>query len=167
MCRLLSPCWHNIYIFFSTARPTIVDLPAPDTNTECALNWCAPSQVSLHQPSVGRRMGVCLFLESIGESSTVLEGHSWRSTAYCSVMQECTPVRCLMLLGWPQGVCDWKWEVRKSVGSDEWSKCQIYIVSSFFSCAYVDSPCTAAPPPSKLMLHQLWSNVHNVVHYTW
>ena len=36
MCRFLSPhsCWHNIYLFSSTARPTIVDLPAPDTNTE-------------------------------------------------------------------------------------------------------------------------------------
>ena len=36
MCGLLSPhsCWHNIYLFSSTARPTIVSLPAPDTNTE-------------------------------------------------------------------------------------------------------------------------------------
>ena len=36
MCRLLPPhsCWHNIYLFFSTAHPTIVDLPVPDTNTE-------------------------------------------------------------------------------------------------------------------------------------
>ena len=37
MCRLLSPptAAGTIFTFFSfTARPTIVDLPAPDTNTE-------------------------------------------------------------------------------------------------------------------------------------
>ena len=36
MCRLLSPhsCWHSVYLFSSTARPTIVSLRAPDTNTE-------------------------------------------------------------------------------------------------------------------------------------
>ena len=78
------------------------------TQRECALNWCAYSQASLHQTSVGRRMEVCFSLEMVGKSSTVLEGHSWRSVAYWSVMQESTTVRCLMLLGWPQGACDWK-----------------------------------------------------------
>ena len=74
--------------------------------SKCQVDYPAPSLVFLHQTSAGRRMEVCFFLETAGESSTVLGGQHWRSTAYWSVIQECTTVRCLMLVGWPQGVCN-------------------------------------------------------------
>ena len=79
------------------------------TEREIALSWCALSLVFLLQRSAGRRTGVYFSLEEeAGESSTVPEGHSWRSTAWHSVMQGCTVVRCLMLLGQPEIMWDWK-----------------------------------------------------------
>ena len=65
-------------------------------------------------PMVGWQKDGSTFLLGVARASlTVLGGHSWWSTACGSVMQECTPARWLMMLGWTQGVCNWKWEVRE------------------------------------------------------
>ena len=103
----------TMFTFFSsTARPTIVSLPAPDTITEGMRFELLCMFTGVPAPNILWQKDDHVFLLGevgrAGESSTVLEGQCWRSTAYWSVMQESTTVRCLMLLGMQQGVCDWK-----------------------------------------------------------
>ena len=64
MCRLLSPnsCWHNVYLFSSTARPTIVDLPAPDTITEGMRFELVCTFTGDPQPAIGWEKNGSVFL---------------------------------------------------------------------------------------------------------
>ena len=145
--------------FSSTARPTIVDLTAPDTNTEgerfelvCTFTGVPPPMIrwekdgSVFLLGEGRRI-----INSTGRSRLEINSLALSDAGVysCSVSNVAdTDMRSVRL------------EVRGEGVSSDYQTLTCYFFH-FLSCAYTDSPCTAAPPQCKLLLHPLLSNVQN------
>ena len=91
---------YNLSLFL-TAQPAIESLPPPINHTEGDHFELVCSFTGIPAPQIHWEKNGSVFLLGEGRrgSSTVLGGHSWKSTAYCTVMQECTAVQSLTFLG--------------------------------------------------------------------